>query len=255
MSSQNRFGYEWDKYSEITPMYEEQFLNWTSVVPKEFWKDKHFLDAGCGMGRNSYWPLHWGAASGTAFDYDDRSVASARKTLESFSNATVMFISIYGIDWQDQFDVAFSIGVIHHLKSPHMALKKMVEALKPGGRLIVWVYSYEGNEWIVRYVNPIRIHITSRLPVSLVHLLSYFCSIPLYLFVKLFKGPTSYLKQLSTFDFWHIHSIVFDQLIPDIANYWKKEEVHSLVEGLPLRDIEVTAPPNGLGWILSALKQ
>ncbi len=255
MSSQQRFGYEWNKYSWVAKDYEGQFLNWTNPMTPSDWKDKNVLDAGCGMGRNSYWPMKWGAASITAFDFDERSVERAKETLNEFRNATVLYKSIYDIDWHDKFDIAFSIGVIHHLKEPKRAVANIVTSLKPGGKLLVWVYGYEGNEWIVRYVDPARINVTSKLPLSLVHFLSYFCSIPLYIFVKIFKGPSAYLKQLSTFDLWHIHSIVFDQLIPDVANYWKKEEVLALVSGLSLENILVTPPPNNSGWILTATKK
>ncbi|OGZ06927.1 MAG: hypothetical protein A3C93_04555 [Candidatus Lloydbacteria bacterium RIFCSPHIGHO2_02_FULL_54_17] len=255
MSSHDRFGYEWDKYSQMTDRYERQFRNWTfyPVTPDD-WKGKRVLDAGCGMGRNSYWPMKWGAASLVAFDFDERSVLRAKETLKEFPNAEIHLKSIYDIDWKDEFDIAFSIGVIHHLKEPELALKNLVNSLKPAGLLLVWVYSYEGNEWIVRFVDPIRKNITSKLPVSLVHLLSYFCSIPLFLFVKIFRGPTKYLEQLALFDFWHVHSIVFDQLLPDVANYWKKDEVLALVSGLSLVDVVVTSPPNRSGWILSAKK-
>lgn len=254
MSSEQRFGYEWNKYASVTANYEQQFLNWTHSLTPGDWKGKDVLDAGCGMGRNSYWPMLWGARQVTAFDFDERSVARAKETLKGFSTATVLYKSIYEIDWKNKFDIAFSIGVIHHLKDPKTALKKMVEALKPGGRLLIWVYGYEGNEWIVRYVDPVRIHITSKLPVALVHFLAYFCSVPLYCFVKIFKGPSAYLKQLATFSFWHLHSIVFDQLIPDVANYWKRDEVRVLVEGLSLTDVSVAAPPNQSGWILMGTK-
>lgn len=256
MSSENRFGYEWDKYSWVTENYEKQFLNWTHPMQPNDWVNKKVLDAGCGMGRNSLWPMKWGAAHVTAFDHDERSVEKARLTLSDYEDdTTVLFKSIYELDWKDEFDIAFSIGVIHHLKDPQHALLNMVNALKPGGKLLVWVYGYEGNEWIVRYVNPVRIHITSKLPLWLVHLLSYFCSVPLYAFVKICNGPSKYFKQLATFDFWHVHSIVFDQLIPDVANYWKKEEVMSLVAGLPLDSVSVTPPPNNSGWILTAVKR
>lgn len=254
MSSQHRFGYEWDKYSWITLDYEKQFLNWTSPLLPSDWAGKRVLDAGCGMGRNSLWPMKFGATAVTAFDFDARSVERAEETLKEYGSAEVLFRSIYDITWKDEFDVAFSIGVIHHLKDPKLAVSNMVQALKPGGKLLIWVYSYEGNEWIVRYVDPIRINITSKLPLPLVHFLSYFCSIPLYVFVKICRGPSAYLKQLSTFNFWHVHSIVFDQLIPDVANYWKREEVHALTEGLPLTEIQVSAPPNKSGWILTAYK-
>ncbi len=254
MSSQHRFGYEWNKYWWVNENYEGQFRNWTNPLTPEDWKGKRVLDAGCGMGRNSYWSMKWGASAVTAFDFDERSVARTKEALKEFPTATVLLKSIYDIGWKDEFDIAFSIGVIHHLEDPQLALKNMVTALRPGGTLLIWVYGYEGNEWIVKYVNPVRIHITSKLPPALVHFLAYFCSVPLYVLVKLLRGPTAYLKQLSTFDLWHVHSIVFDQLIPDVANYWRMKEVLALADDLPLTDIRVEAPPNNSGWILRATK-
>lgn len=254
MSSQNRFGYEWNKYSWVTDDYEKQFLNWTSPMQSREWEGKKVLDVGCGMGRNSFWAMKFGASSITAFDFDERSVERAKETLKEHPTAAVLFKSVYDITWENEFDITFSIGVIHHLKDPKLALSNMVKSLKPGGKILVWVYGYEGNEWIVKYVDPVRINITSKLPVGLVHFLAYFCSVPLYLFVKILKGPSAYLKQLSTFSFWHVHSIVFDQLIPDIANYWKKEDVLALAGDLSLSGISVSAPPNGSGWILMGTK-
>lgn len=254
MASSERFGFEWNKYSAIDPLYESQLKNWVHPLSTDFFYGKSILDAGCGMGRNSYWMLQWGAQEVVAFDFDQRSVHAARKTLKEFSNATVEYNSIYDIDWSNKFDISFSIGVIHHLKDPKKALNNLVQSLKPGGTLLVWVYSYEGNEWIVRFVDPIRKSITSKLPLRVVHFLSYFCSIPLWLFVKIFKGPTGYLRQLSTFKFWHIHSIVFDQLIPEVANYWKKEEVENLFSNLNLSNYKVQSPPNGSGWVVVGIK-
>lgn len=254
MSSSDRFGYEWNKYSNLHPNYEKQFRNWTySLTPEDF-KGKDVLDAGCGMGRNSVWPLQWGAQKVVAFDCDNKSIEAAKKNLAPYPHAQVVFSSIYDISWKNEFDIAFSIGVIHHLKYPKKGIKNMVASLKPGGKLLLWVYSYEGNEWIVKYVNPVRKNITSRLPVSIVHFLSYSISTPLWVFVKIFRGPSDYLKQLSGFTFWHIHSIVFDQLIPDIANYWTRDEAKSLLENAGLTNIKVEAPPNGCGWICTGIK-
>lgn len=254
MASEARFGYEWDTYSRILPGYERQFRNWTHPLQPDDWKDKRFMDAGCGMGRNSYWPLAWGASSAVAFDNDERSVQRAQDTLKEFPRAQVLRKSIYDIDWENEFDIAFSIGVIHHLEKPREALARMVRALKPGGTLHIWVYSYEGNEWIVRYVDPARIHITSKLPVSLVHMLTYLVSIPLYLYLKISGGRSPYYKQIAGFSFPHIHAMCFDQLIPTVAHYWKKDEVLSLAQGLPLTDVHVEPTPEGTGWIFRGVK-
>lgn len=254
MSSSERFGFEWNKYSAIDKNYEDQLKNWISPLTPGDFSGKKILDAGCGMGRNSYWALKWGAAEVTAFDFDQRSVDAAKKNLADFKNAEVIFRSIYEISWQNEFDLAFSIGVIHHLADPKMALSNLIRSLRPGGKLLIWVYSYEGNEWIVRYVDPIRKNITSKLPLGLVHFLSYFVSLPLYAFVKIFKGPSEYFKQLSGFEFYHVHSIVFDQLIPDVANYWKKEEINDIFSGLDLSKFDIYQPPNKCGWTVIGKK-
>jgi len=254
MASTDRFGFEWDKYPYLDSNYENQFKNWTHPLKEDDFKGKIVLDAGCGMGRNSYWPLKWGAKEAVVFDYDKRSVEAAKKNLSKFNNAHILYRSIYNIEWKNKFDIAFSIGVIHHLKDPKEATRRLFNSVKEGGILLYWVYSCEGYEWVVKYINPIRKNFTSKLPLPLVHFFSYFFSIPLWIFVKIFKGPSDYLKQLSTFKFWHIHSIVFDQMIPEVANYWKKEEIEELFQGLNYKEIIITLPPNKCGWVVIVKK-
>lgn len=255
MSSTDRFGYEWSKYHEIDPNYEIQFSRWVKPLRPEDFKGKTVLDAGCGMGRNSYWALNWGARKVLAFDYDERSVQAAERNLQEYGDRVhVVYKSIYELPWKNEFDLVFCIGVIHHLENPKLAIENLVKALKPGGRLLLWVYSYEGNEWIVKLVNPIRQHLTSRLPLLLVHFLSYFASVPIYLFIKLFKGPGEYLHQLSQFRLAHVHSIVFDQLIPKIANYWTRQEALSLLKLPELKNLQIGRPDSGQGWTVLAMK-
>ncbi len=255
MASQERFGYEWNKYQKMDPRYELQFSQWVSPLGKKDFAGKRVLDVGCGMGRNSYWAADWGAKSVTAFDFDTRSVEAAERTLAPFPAASVRYQNVFEFAEKEKYDLAFSIGVIHHLERPAEAIQRMTDAVVSGGKVVIWVYSYEGNEWIVRFVNPVRENITSRLPLSLVHFLSYFCSVPLYLIAKTFKGPGTYVRQLGTFDFWHVHSIVFDQLIPTIAHYWKREEALALFDAKQYATIEIHRPPHGTGWTIIATKK
>lgn len=254
MGSTERFGYEWGKYSEIDSNYELQFKRWVAPLRESDFQGKKVLDAGCGMGRNSFWVLRWGASHVTAFDYDKRSVDAARKNLEKFANAKVEFKSIYDINAENEFDIVFSIGVIHHLENPKLAIENLIRAAMPGGKILIWVYSREGNEWITRLVNPIRKRFTSKLPVIVVDFLSYFISIPLWALIKIFKGPGAYLKQLSKFSFRHIHSIVFDQLIPEIANYWTRDEAYAILNISQLKDVAIHQPENKQGWTVIGTK-
>lgn len=252
MGSTERFGYEWTKFQQITPDYEKQFLKWVTPLKPADFKSKAVLDAGCGTGRNSYWPLIYNASKVCAFDFDKHTVQVAKKNLSKFKNAKVEYMSIYNIKYTNTFDIALCIGVLHHLENPKLAIKNLIKATKKGGRVVVWVYGYNGNSWIVKLVNPLR-DLTSQLPLPITNLLTYFLSIPFVIFLKLFPQKKPYLKQLKGFKFWHIHSIILDQLIPKIANYWKKEQVLELFKGTGVKEIKIY-PVNGMSWSLVAKK-
>ena len=130
----------------------------------------------------------------------------------------------------------------------------MYRSLKSDGTMIVWVYSQEGNEWIKKYVNPLRIRIFSRLPLWMVHFVSSILVIPLYILAKSRMSKNKYLMQLSNFNLQHIRSIVFDQLIRSIANYWSRDEVKSLFSKYIFKSIVIKNPPNGQGWTIIGKK-
>jgi SAM-dependent methyltransferase len=245
--SPERFGYEWNEYAEMRPEYEEQFRRWTVHLTPEDWRGKTFLDVGCGMGRNSYWPLVYGAAGGTAIDVDARSLAAARRNLAAFPTLRVEERSAYDIPANGGFDIAFSIGVIHHLEHPDRALRAMTDAVAPGGRVLIWVYGLENNRWIVFVLSPIRNLLLSRLPIGIVHHMSIYPTVALWLVLKLGFGRLPYHDLLRGFTFRHLRSIVFDQMLPKIANYWSKETVEGLLREAGLIDIHLTWV-NEMSW-------
>lgn len=87
----------------------------------------------------------------------------------------------------------------------------------------------------------------SKLPISITHFLSLFPTIGLWIFLKLGFGRISYFKLLRTFTFRHLRSIVFDQILPHIAHYWKKEEVETLMKNAGLVNIQM-AHVNDMSW-------
>jgi SAM-dependent methyltransferase len=254
VGSSERFGYEWNHYNEIRPVYETHFRKWTPFFQPADWQDKRVLDVGCGTGRNSVWPLTYGAAEVVAIDVDDLSLNVARKNLAKFPNAQVLKRSAYDIGFQDHFDVAFSIGVIHHLEDPKLALRQMMMAAKPGGKVLIWVYGYENNEWIVRFVDPLRKLLFSRLPIGVVHHLSLYPSALLWLFLRAGFGRIAYFELLRTFSFRHIRSIVFDQMLPRIAHYWDRDTVQKMMDEVGLRNVRLEWV-NELSWTAVGEKQ
>jgi len=245
--SPDRFGYEWDRYSEIRGDYETQFRGWTVHLAPEDWHGRNFLDVGCGTGRNSYWPMTYGAAGGKAIDVDDASLAVARRNLARFPSVSVEKKSAYDIGEHDSYDIVFSIGVIHHLQHPERALAEMARAARPGGRVLIWVYGYENNEWIVRCFDPLRRALFSRLPIGLVHHLSLYPSVALWLALRLGVGRIGYFDLLRRLAFPHLRSIVFDQMLPKIAHYWPRATVEALLCNAGLNDVKL-AWVNEMSW-------
>ena len=237
--SPERFGYEWNHYREMLPEYEEQFRRWTSHLDPMDWRGKQFLDVGCGMGRNSYWPMTYGASGGLAIDVDARSLVAARATLERFSSVSVEERSAYEIGERDRFDIVFSIGVIHHLAAPEKALAAMVAAAKPRGRVLIWVYGLENNHWIAYGLTPLRKLLFSRLPIGLVHHLSLYPAALLWLALRAGLNSIEYFRLLRQLSFPHLRSIVFDQMLPKIAHYWSRDEVAALMRAAGLLNVEL----------------
>ena len=251
--SPERFGYEWNTYADILPIYEEQFRRWTPHFTPDDWRGKSFLDVGCGMGRNSYWPNSYGASASVSVDIDDRSLAAATRNLARFPAAQILRSSAYDLPFENEFDVVFSIGVIHHLEFPERALARMVTAAKPGGRVAIWVYGRENNAWLIKFLDPLRKALFSKLPVSLVHHLSIYPTAVLWLLLRLGITPIAYFRLIRRFGFGHLRSIVFDQMLPRIANYWSRGEVIALMEQAALRGVELQWV-NEMSWAATGRK-
>lgn len=252
MASAQRFSYEWQQFPDILPVYEKQFLGWVSPLTPADFKNKTVLDAGCGIGRNLYWALKYGASKGVAFEHDQNIVTVARKNLSQLPNAIVRFGTIYDIPESNKFDLVLCIGVLPHLENPALALKQLVKACRKGGLVVVWVLGREGNDWIIKLSSVLRL-VTSRLPLPLVFWLAFILTIPIYFATRLHLSSHPYWRQLATFTFSHIHSIMFDHLIPKIVHYFSQNEARALLINARLKKV-IIKKVNNNSWTVIGKK-
>jgi SAM-dependent methyltransferase len=60
-------------------------------------------------------------------------------------------------------DIVVSIGVLRHVPEPRPVVAAAYRILKPGGKIVVWLYGWEGKGAYLSVILPIRT-VTSRLP-------------------------------------------------------------------------------------------
>ena len=251
--SSARFGYSWSKFNEPTLQQREQFWGWTSALQPHAWKDARFLDVGCGTGRNAKWAMEAGARSGVAIDIDDNSLEIARRNLSSYPSVEVRGCSAYEAPEED-FDIAFSLGVIHHLAEPQRAIEAMTRSVQTGGKVLIWVYGRENMEFYVRVLSPLRDAIFSRLPVSLLRLIAFIPAAFLWLLLRSGYMRLEYFKQLRQFSFRHLHHIIFDQMLPQISHHWPREKAEELLHAAGLNDVR-SVWVNDISWSVVGTKR
>ncbi|MGH9522165.1 MAG: methyltransferase domain-containing protein [Terriglobales bacterium] len=257
------FGYEWTHFTELTDQYRQEFLEWIEPVQPEFFRDKVILDAGCGKGRHAELSARFGAREVIAVDLSD-AVESAYANTRNLPNVHVVQGDIYHLPFLRPFDYAYSIGVLHHLPDPGRGFASVCSHLKTGGRVSAWVYGAEGNGWIARFIDPLRIHVTSRAPKWITRAVSFLFALPLYVGLKLVYGPASsrpglrkhlfysdYLCAISNYSFAENYWNVFDHLVAPTAFYLRRDEVEAWFRGGAFHEVEI-AQHHGNSWRATA---
>ena len=235
----DKFGWSWTEFSHEDEKYDEEFLGWIAPVRPEFFKDKVVVEGGCGKGRHTRRVAGWGARDIVAVDLS-AAVEVAFESTRGIENAHVIQADIYHLPLRRVFDYAFSVGVLHHLPDPRAGFRSLVAKVKPGGHASAWVYGAENNKWIIRFVNPLRESVTSRMPSRLLFHLAKAPAALMYAASKLVYGPLNrsevgrsiarhlfyndYMDFVAGFNWREQHCIVFDHLVAPTAFYISGEE-------------------------------
>lgn len=246
------FGWQWQHFTQEDEQYAEQLLGWIAPVTPEFFRDKVVLEGGCGKGRHTQLAARWGAREVIGIDLSV-AVETAFAATRSLPNAHIIQADIYHLPLARKFDYAFSIGVLHHLPDPHAGFLSLASKVKPGGHISAWIYGAENNEWITRFVNPVREKITSRIDQRALLQLSKIPAACLYMATKLIYGPLNrngsslarhlfyndYLSSISTFGWREQHTIVFDHLVAPTAFYISRQEFEAWWRDIGATDVVI----------------
>jgi SAM-dependent methyltransferase len=232
------FGWQWQHFTHTDELYADQFLGWIAPVESKFFQNKLILEGGCGKGRHTELVARWGAREVVGVDLSD-AVDTAFAATRNLESVHIIQADLYHLPLARVFDYAFSVGVLHHLPDPRAGFRSLASRVKPGGHISAWVYGAENNQWITRYVNPLR-KITSRIDQRALLQFSKVPTALMYLATKLVYGPLNrsvagrkiashlfyndYLNAISDFGWREQHTIVFDHLVAPTSHYIRREE-------------------------------
>ena len=238
------FGYSWTHYPKQNPYTLEQWSDWVQPLGAEDFEGRTVLDAGCGLGGFAEYAREWGAAQVVGVDFS-AAIDAARERLDD--DVDLVQADIYALPFDDgSFDLAYSIGVLHHLADPEEGFRSVARTVKPGGIVFAWVYGRENNGLIVRVIDPLRRRFFSRLPRGL---LKWGVSLPLagllWPFVRLAGRGRSfpysaYFRFLAQRDFAFTHGVVFDHLVAPTTHYVRRDEFAGWFERAGLVDVEIS---------------
>ena len=178
------FGFEWQRFPEMYAEWNETFLRYMYPHGPDFFQGKKVLDAGCGNGRFAYYAAKYGAEV-WAMDLGP-AVEVAQRNTELLANVQTVQADLHNPPFAlESFDFIYSIGVLHHLSDPEPAFQNLMRFLRPGGEIQIYLYWKPEGQPLKRVllagVTAIR-RITTRLPYSVVHALSYPAALAGYVF-------------------------------------------------------------------------
>jgi SAM-dependent methyltransferase len=262
------FGYEWTHYTALTDGDREEFLGWIKPLDPSAFAGRTVLDVGCGKGRHIFLCAQFQAKEIVGIDLSD-AVETAFQNTHHLPNVHVVQADAYNLPFADPFELAYSIGVLHHLSDPKQGFLGMNKHVQRGGRVAIWVYGKEGNEWIESLVDPFRIHVTSKLPKLATQAISLFFALPLFVALKTIYGPVQrkarllwlkrylpyaeYLGAISGYSFTENFWNVFDHFVAPTAYYHRREEIEDWFTTAKLQQVQISRRNNN-SWRATGLK-
>jgi SAM-dependent methyltransferase len=229
------FGDEWHRFRTVqldsangTTESQDGFALKTGLGPGDI-RGRLVLDAGVGAGRYAEVMARWGAEV-VGVDLT-RAVDAAAENLRAWPGVHLVQADIFALPFRDEtFDLAYSIGVLHHTPDTAAAFKRVAAMVKKGGQLAVYVYHAGG---LMRYVSDTLRVVTTRLPRPVVYYgslvavpLHYVHQIPVVGRVSQILLPTIdhqhwRWRWLDTFD-WYTPKYQWKHRYPEVLRWFRE---------------------------------
>lgn len=135
------FDDEWSAFDQVgTQELATIFDQYFDLIPADlFAPDRLVLDGGCGAGRWAFelarrGPRVLAIDLGLSVELAARNCATTGRVRCIEADLLELPVADASVDW------AYTLGVLHHLRDPLEALRRIVRAVRPGGVVLVYVY-------------------------------------------------------------------------------------------------------------------
>ena len=250
---QQEWATQWQIFQEQETLF--LFQDWIYPQTLEDFRGKTVLEAGCGGGVHTALiaPL---AKQVTAVDLN--TIELARQRLKEFKNISFKEEDIATMDLGESFDVVMSIAVVHHTNDPDKTVENLKRHVKPGGKLILWVYAKEGNGFVEYCIEPIRKflikHLDRKPVLGITWVLTVFLYLPVFTIYQLplrFLPYYEYFANFRRLSFNRNYLNIFDKLNAPQVTLLEKDRVRHWFHGDEFEILHLSHY-KGVSWRITA---
>lgn len=164
---------QWQAYQDDATFLFHEWIRPNTLLD---FSGKTVLEAGCGGGQHTALiaPI---CERVVAVDLNAVDIAVQRN---KHGNVSFLEEDIAEMNLGELYDIVLCIGVIHHTDDPEKTVANLTRHLRPGGRIILWVYSKEGNWMAEQIVERVRLALLSNRKTQTLSKLAQFITALLY---------------------------------------------------------------------------
>lgn len=248
------FAYEWHRFRTVqldsangTRESEKEFARKTGLSAGDV-RGWLVLDAGIGAGRYAEVVAGWG---GEVVGVDlSSAVDAAFENVGRRARVHPVQADIFALPFRSEtFDLAYSIGVLHHTPSPRTAFAHVAATVKKGGQLAIYVYHAGG---LARHFSDAIRLLTTRLPLPVIYAASsgagpvyYLYRLPLLgrflqILLPISLHPRWRWRWLDTFD-WYAPRYQSKHTYPEVLAWFRAAgftDLYASKEAICLRGVK-----------------